>query len=81
MSAARIWAMATREQLHKQVDAVPEEALERAHLVIEPNGVAIDTHTNTIDDWGSLSAVTDSAAGDLMDRLADEEAATEHDPW
>lgn len=32
--------MATREQLHKEIDALGEDQLERAHLVIEPNGAS-----------------------------------------
>ena len=72
--------MATREQLHKEVDAVPEDLVERAHVVIEP--VADEAKPGEIiDEWGNLSAMTDTAAGDSMDRLAAEEAAAGHDPW
>ena len=34
-----------------------------------------------VDDWGNLSAMTRSAAGDLMDRLAEEEAAAGLEEW
>jgi hypothetical protein len=36
---------------------------------------------DTVDEWGTLSALTDAAAGDLMDRLAEEEAAAGLEPW
>jgi hypothetical protein len=72
--------MATREQLHKQVDAVPDDQVERARLVIVP--VADDSEPGQIIDvWGNLSELTDAAAADLMDSMAQEEAAGGHDPW
>jgi hypothetical protein len=72
--------MATREQLHKEVDAVPEEALERAHVVIE--SVADDAKPGDIvDEWGNLSAMTRASTARAMRRMAEEEAAAGLDPW
>jgi hypothetical protein len=34
--------MPTREQLHKEVDAVPEDQLDNAHVVVEPSGLSDD---------------------------------------
>ncbi len=61
--------MATREQLHRDVDAVPDEALERAHLVIDGNGAGVDV-TDGSDD---LSAMKRHAADSKMKRLTEEE--------
>ncbi len=52
-----------------------ERALRAAH--VEPDAMPGDI----IDDWGNLSAMTRAAAGDLMRRLAEEEAAAGLDPW
>ena len=37
--------MATREQLQKELDAVPDDQLDRVHLVLEPNGAGEDSTT------------------------------------
>jgi hypothetical protein len=43
--------MPTREQLHEEVDAVPDELLDRVHLVLEPNGTGeTNGAVNPIDD-------------------------------
>jgi hypothetical protein len=66
--------VATREQLHNEVDAVPEEALERAHVVIEP--VADEAQPgDVVDDWGNLSAMKRRSSARLMKRLSEEEIA------
>ena len=71
--------MPTREQLHKEVDAVPDDQLDNAHVVVESNGSgAADEQSqpgDIIDEWGDLDAQTDAAAGDLMARLDEEEIA------
>ncbi len=68
--------MATREQLHKEVDAVPEEALERAHLVIDSNGAGEDAEPgDVVDEWGNLSAMTRASTARAMKRLTEEEIA------
>jgi len=36
VAGATIGGMPKREQLHKEVDAVPDDQLERVHLVLEP---------------------------------------------
>jgi hypothetical protein len=38
VAGATIWSMPTREQLHKEVDAVPEDQLDNAQIVVDSNG-------------------------------------------
>jgi hypothetical protein len=38
VGGATIGGMPTREQLHKEVDAVPEDQLDSAHVVVDSNG-------------------------------------------
>ena len=71
--------MPTREQLHKEVDAVPDDQLDNAHVVVESNGSgAADEQSqpgDIIDDWGNLSAMKRGAASRKMKRLSEEEIA------
>lgn len=79
--------MATREQLHKLVDELPESQLDPvAEFIVSGDANGTDDADTAqpgdiIDDWGNLSAMLDHAAGDLMRRLAAEEAAAGLDPW
>jgi hypothetical protein len=82
--------MTAKERLQAWVEELSEPAAERALKLVEKEGEdpepAEDEEEaaqpgDIIDDWGNLSAMTRSAAGDLMDRLAEEEAAAGLEPW
>jgi hypothetical protein len=66
--------MTTREQLHKQVDAVPDEALERAHVVIDPIDDDLKP-SDVTDEWGNLSAMTRASGHRALKRMTEEEQA------
>lgn len=72
--------MATREQLHKEVDAVPDDQLNRARVVVMPLPDEAKPE-DTIDEWGNLSLMTRRSASRLMKRLSEEEAAAGLEPW
>jgi hypothetical protein len=72
--------MPTREQLHEQVDAVPEDQLDNAQVVVlEPNGAGPDHNDaqpgDIIDGWGNLSLMKRRSAQRKMKRLSQEEIA------
>lgn len=76
----RIRAMTTREKIHKMVDALPESELEPVAEIVAshgPNGTAADVGKpgDIVDDWGNLSAMTRDAAGGMLRRLDEQEAA------
>jgi hypothetical protein len=80
--------MTTRKRLHKLIEELPDtpetdQRLAAAEHVLEGNSAVKEPTKpgDIVDEWGNLSAMTRSAAGDLMHRLAEEEAATGHDPW
>jgi hypothetical protein len=65
--------MTTKERLHKLIDELSEAEAERALALVE--GQHKDRPDGIVDEWGNLDAQTDAAAGDLMQRLDDEEIA------
>jgi hypothetical protein len=70
--------MATREQVHKLVDELPETDLDPvAEILIlrRENGTLDDAARpgDTADEWGSISEMTDAAAAQAMRDLAEEE--------
>lgn len=85
--------MTTKERLHRLVDELSEqEAVDTFEYAASrhANANEVDTEPaqpeqaqpgDIVDEWGNLSAMLDHAAGDLMRRLAEEEAAAGHEPW
>jgi hypothetical protein len=72
--------MTTREHIHKLVDDLPESELEPVAEILAsrgPNGTSDETGKpgDIIDDWGNLSAMTRAAAGGMLRRLDEQEAA------
>jgi hypothetical protein len=72
--------MATREQIHKLVDELPETALDPVAEILAsrgPNGTGDEAGKpgDIIDEWGNLSAMTRAAAGGMLSRLDEQEAA------
>jgi hypothetical protein len=65
----------TREKLHRLVDALPEVEVE-AELERLTSRLAANT-----DEWGDLSKLHETAFGETMRRLAEEERAAGHKPW
>lgn len=57
-----------------------------ARIVVEGSpataaGGCEDKPYGIIDEWGDLSAMTDAAAAETMQRLEEEERAAGHEPW
>jgi len=78
--------MATREQVHKLVDELPETDLDPvAEILIlrRENGTLDDAARpgDIVDEWGNLSAMRRASTARKMHRLDEEEAAAGHDPW
>jgi hypothetical protein len=78
--------MATREQVHKLVDELPETDLDPVAEILtlrREHGSLDDAASpeDIVDEWGNLSAMRRSSTPRKMRRLADEEAAAGHDPW
>jgi hypothetical protein len=71
--------MTTREKAQKLLDELPESELEPVVEFIASRGTGDSDRkaepSDVLDDWGSLNAQTDAAAGDLMARLDEEEIA------
>jgi hypothetical protein len=73
--------MPTREQLHKEVDAVPDDQLDNTHVVTEPSGLTEDDamlagHEAAIErlradpvEWASWQAEIAELDGTLSDGL------------
>jgi hypothetical protein len=76
---AKLGAVTAKERLQAWVEELSEPAAERALKLVEKEGE--DKPESIIDDWGDLDAQLDGAAGDLMARLAEEEAAAGLEPW
>jgi hypothetical protein len=76
--------MATRAELHRLVDELPDPEVPRARIVIE-DPPAEEEHESgshgTLDDWGDLGATTHAAAAETMRGLEEEERAAGHQPW
>jgi muramidase (phage lysozyme) len=70
---AKIECMTAKERLLEQAPTWSEEQAQRALLAVEPE--------STVDAWGNLSAMTDAAAAETMQRLEEEERAAGHEPW
>jgi hypothetical protein len=70
--------MATREQLHKQIDAVPDDQLDQAHIVIVPDAAKPG---DIVDEWGNLSAIKRASARRTIRRLSQEEDDAGLEPW
>jgi len=64
--------MTAKERLLEQAPTWSEEQAQRALRAVE--------HEPIIDAWGDLSAMTDSAAAETMQRLEEEESAAGHEP-
>lgn len=74
--------MATREQLQKELDAVPDDQLEHTHVVVEPAGLSEDDamlvgHEAAIErlradpvEWASWQAEIAELDGTLGDGLS-----------
>ena len=71
--------MATREQIDAALDQLPESELEPVleFIASRGNGTSAESAKpgDIVDDWGNLSAMTRAAAGGMLQRLDDEEAA------
>ena len=70
---ARIRGVATREQVHKLVDELPESRLDPVAEFISEQSGAEDKPGDIIDDWGNLSAMKRRSSARLMKRLSEEE--------
>jgi hypothetical protein len=65
--------MATREQVHKLVDELPDAALDPVvEFIVSRRANGTD---ETVDEWGNLDAWSDAAGKDTMRMLDDEESA------
>jgi hypothetical protein len=76
--------MATRAELHRLVDELPDPQVPMARIVVEesPSEREPGSESHGIaDKWGDLSAMTDAAAAETMQRLEAEERAAGHEPW
>jgi len=72
--------VATREQLHKEIDALPESEIEPVAEFIASRGTSgpeseTSKPDDLVDDWGELDNMLDRAADDLMTDLDEEEIA------
>jgi hypothetical protein len=68
--------MATREQVHKLVDELPESRLDPvAEFISEQSEDEAAKPGDIIDDWGNLSAMKRRSSARLMKRLSEEEIA------
>jgi hypothetical protein len=72
--------VATREQIHKLVDELPETALDPVAEILAsrgPNGTGDEAGKpgDIIDEWGNLSAMKRRSTSRLMKRLSEEEIA------
>jgi hypothetical protein len=73
--------MATREQVHKLVDELPETDIDPvAEILISrrANGTLDDAARpgDIVDEWGNLSAMARASTAEAMRRLDEEEIAT-----
>ncbi len=78
--------MATRDQVHKLVDELPETDLDPVAeiLTLRRESGASDVTSkpgDIVDEWGNLSAMRRASTARKMRRLDEEEAAAGHDPW
>ncbi len=76
--------MATRAELHQLVDELPDPQVPMARIVVEDSAAERQHRSEShdiIDKWGDLSAMTDAAAAETMQRLEEEERAAGHEPW
>lgn len=74
--------MATRAELHQLVDELPDPQVSMARIVVEDSAAEYENRSQGIvDKWGDLSAMTDAAAAETMQRLEEEERAAGHRPW
>jgi hypothetical protein len=78
--------MATREQVHKLVDELPETDLDPVAEILtsrRERGTLDDAARpgDIVDEWGNLSAMRRASTVRRMRRLDEEEAATGHEPW
>ncbi len=78
--------MATRAELHRLVDELPDPQVPMARIVVESSSAdaAVGREGKPhgiVDEWGDLSAMTDAAAAETMHRLEEEERAAGHEPW
>lgn len=74
--------MATRAELHRLVDELPDPQVSMARIVVEgPSATEQNEPQGIVDEWGDLSAMTDAAAAETMQRLEEEERAAGHEPW
>jgi hypothetical protein len=83
---AKLECIATRDQLHKLVDELPETDLDPvAEILIsrrENGGVGDAAQPgDVIDGWGNLSAMRRASTARKMRRLDEAAAAAGHDPW
>ncbi|MGH2879732.1 MAG: hypothetical protein ACRDK4_09035 [Solirubrobacteraceae bacterium] len=69
--------MATREQIHKLVDELPESQLEPVADFIATRGRSGDV----VDEWGNLSAMLRGSTTRSMQRLDEQEQEAGHVPW
>lgn len=71
----RILRMTAKELLLERAPNWTEDDAEIALRAVERKHQHTDEPGDIIDDWGNLSAMTGTAAGDLMQRLDEEEMA------
>jgi hypothetical protein len=69
--------MATREQIHKLVDELPESQLEPVADFIATRGRPDDV----VDEWGNVSAMLRGSTSRLMQRLDEQEREAGQSPW
>jgi hypothetical protein len=69
--------MATREQIHKLVDELPESQLEPVADFIATRGRPGDV----VDEWGNLSAMLRGSTTRSMQRIDEQEQEAGHTPW
>lgn len=72
--------MATREQLHKMIDDLPESDLDPiAEILISRSDATDDPEAirpgDIVDEWGNLSALRRASSAGKLDRLDREEIA------
>lgn len=76
--------MATRAELHQLVNELPDPHVPMARIVVEDAAAERQRESKShgiVNAWGDLSAMTDAAAAETMQRLEEEERAAGHEPW
>jgi hypothetical protein len=84
MPDAKVDRMATRAELHRLVDELPDRQVSMARIVVEDSPAEPEHEGRPygmVDEWGDLSSMTDAAAAEMMQRLDKEERVVGHEPW